>query len=118
MPKDFTKGLIHIHDRDVINSKSSLITTIVIKQDLSLKLDMTKILEGHLDVQVVWKLFDIREPEDANKIFVDPSKPGLCFVPVVGSLALTRFTLSMDIVMDIIMETLEYQEHARGLVGR
>jgi len=56
MPKEFTKGLIRIHNRDAIDSMRSSITTKVIESDSSLKLDMTKILErksrrlGRLDV--------------------------------------------------------------------
>lgn len=77
---------------------SNLIKPEVTEQDLSLKLDMTKILEGHLGVQVVWQPFDIPEPEDANKLFKDLVEAGLCFVPVVGPLASTCFTLFIDVV--------------------
>lgn len=98
MPKDSTKSLIRIHGRDDINSMSNLITPKIIKQNLPLKLDITKILEGHLGVQVVWQPFDIPEPEDANKLFADLVEAGLCFVPVVGPLASTCFTLFIDIV--------------------
>jgi hypothetical protein len=98
MPKDLTKSLIRIHERDSINNANSEIDPTIIKQDLSLKLDMTKILEGHLGVQVVWQPFDIPEPEDANKLFKDLVEAGLCFVPVVGPLASVCFTLFIDIV--------------------
>ena len=98
MPKDPTKSLIRIHSRGAINYMSNFITPTVIKQDLSLKLDMTKILEGHLGIQVVWQPVDIPEPEDANKMFKDLVGAGLCFVPVVGPLASTCFSLFIDIV--------------------
>lgn len=98
MPKDPMKSLIRIHSRDSINTLSNLIGSVTSKQNMSLNLDMTKILEGHLGVQVVWQPFDIPEPEDANKLFVDMVEAGLCFVPVVGSLASTCFSLFIDIV--------------------
>jgi hypothetical protein len=65
---------------------------------MSLKLDMTKILEGHFGVQVVWQPFDIPEPEDANKLIVGLAEAGLCFVPIIGPLASNCFGLFMDIV--------------------
>lgn len=100
MPKNPTKSLIRVHERGAINYSSNLIypAITVTEQKLSLKLDITKILEGHLGVQVIWQAFDIPEPEDANKSFVDMVEAGLCFVPVVGPLASTCFSLFIDIV--------------------
>ncbi|GAB7332403.1 hypothetical protein MBLNU13_g04215t1 [Cladosporium sp. NU13] len=68
--------------------------------NLSFKLDLTKVLEGHLGVQVVWQPFDIPEPEDANKLIVDVFEAGLCFIPVVGPLASNCFGLFIEIVKD------------------
>lgn len=98
VPKDHTKSLIRIHDRDAINSMSNLIEPEKLTQNLCLKLDMTEILKGHLGVQVVWQPVDIPEPEDANKMFKDLVEAGLCFVPVVGPPASTCFSLFMEIV--------------------
>jgi hypothetical protein len=98
MPKDPTKSLIRVHERDAINSMRNFIKPTVSKQKMSLKLDMTRILKGHLGVQVVWQPFDIPEPEDANKLFVDMVEAGLCFIPVIGPLASTCFSLFIDIV--------------------
>lgn len=98
MPRDPTKSLIRLHQRDAINTGSNFIRPTYIDQKLSLKLDMTKILEGHLGVQVVWQPFDIPEPEDANQMMIDIFEAGLCFVPVVGPLASNCFGLFMDIV--------------------
>jgi hypothetical protein len=98
MPTDPTKSLIRVHSIDAVNSGSNFITPTVIEQNLSLKLDMTKILEGHLGVQVIWQPFDIPEPEDANQMMIDLVEAGLCFVPVVGPLASNCFGLFMDIV--------------------
>lgn len=97
-PKDHTKSLIRVHDRDAINSGSNLIDPVIIQQKMSFKLDMTKILEGHLGIQVVWQPVDIPEPEDANKMIIDLFEAGLCFVPVIGTLASNCFGLFMDIV--------------------
>lgn len=80
MPTDPTKSLIRVHEKRAINTTSKFIWPEIIEQDMSLKLDMTKILEGHLGVQVVWQPFDIPEPEDANKLMVDLAEAGLCFI--------------------------------------
>lgn len=100
MPKNSRKSLIRIHDRDDINSSSCFIEPTITKQKMSPALDMTKILEGHLGVQVVWQPLDIPEPENANKMIVDMVGAGLCFVPVIGPLASTCFGLFIDIVND------------------
>jgi hypothetical protein len=97
-PTDPFKSLIRVHSIDAINSGSNFIQPVTTNQPLSLELDMTKILEGHLGVQVVWQPFDIPEPEDANKQIVDMVEAGLCFIPVVGPLASTCFGLFADIV--------------------
>jgi len=97
-PTDPFKSLIRVHSIGAINSGSNFINPTVTTQNLSLKLDMTKILEGNLGVQVVWQPFDIPEPEDANQMMVDMVEAGLCFVPVVGPLASNCFGLLMDIV--------------------
>lgn len=96
-----TKSLIRHHGRGAINYTSDFITPTVINQDLSLGIDMTRILEGHLSVQVVWQPLDIPELEDANKMFKDIVEAGLCFIPFVGPLASTSFGLSMDIVNNL-----------------
>jgi len=98
MPTDPTKSLIRVHRVEAINSGSNLIRPENIDQNFSLKLDMTKILEGHLGVQVVWQPFDIPKPEDANQMMIDMVEAGLCFIPVVGPLASNCFGLFMDIV--------------------
>ena len=98
MPTDPTKSLIRIHGRGAINSGSNLIRPEYIDQKLSLKLDMTNILEGHFGVQVVWQPVDISKPEDANQMMTDLVEAGLCFVPVVGPLASNCFGQFMDIV--------------------
>lgn len=96
-PQDPTKSLVRLHQRDAINTGSDFITPTYIDQKLSLKLDMTKILEGHLGVRVVWQPFDVPEPEDANQITIDIFEAELCFFPVVGRLASNCFGLFMDI---------------------
>jgi hypothetical protein len=98
MPTDPTKSLIRIHEREAVNSGSNLLSPKYIEQKMSLKLDMTKILEGHHGVQVVWQPFDIPKPEDANQMMIDLFEAGLCFVPVIGPLASNCFGLFMDIV--------------------
>jgi hypothetical protein len=97
-PTDPFKSLIRVHPIGAINSGSNFIHTKTSEQDLSLKLDMTKILEGHLGIQVVWQPFDIPEPEDANKMIFDLIEAGLCFVPVVGPLVSIGFGLFVDIM--------------------
>ena len=98
MPQDPTKSLIRVHDRGAINSGSTFIKPEYIEQKLSFGIDMTKILEGHFGVQVVWQPFDIPKPEDANQMMIDMVEAGLCFVPVIGPLASNCFGLFMDIV--------------------
>jgi hypothetical protein len=98
MPTDPFKSLIRVHEINAINTGSNFIHPTTTNQPLSLKLDMTKILEGNLGVQVVWQPFDIPEPEDANAMMVDLFEAGMCFIPVVGPLASNCFGLFMDIV--------------------
>lgn len=98
MPKEPRKSLIRIHDKYSVDKRSTLLEYDTKKQKLSLKLGMTKILEGHLGVQVVWQPFDIPEPEDANQMMIDIVEAGLCFIPVVGPLASNCFGLFMEIV--------------------
>jgi hypothetical protein len=98
MPTDPFKSLIRVHEITAINTGSNFIRSATSTQNQSLKLDMTKILEGHLGVQVVWQPFDIPEPEDTNKAIVDMVEAGLCFIPVMGPLASTCFGLFVDIV--------------------
>ncbi|KAM0723079.1 hypothetical protein Q7P37_001279 [Cladosporium fusiforme] len=98
MPTDASKSIIRVHSKHAINTGSNFINPSISKQNLSLKLDMTKILEGHLGVQVVWQPFDIPEPEDANQMMVDLVEAGLCFIPVIGPLASNCFGLFIDIV--------------------
>ncbi|GAB7332404.1 hypothetical protein MBLNU13_g04215t2 [Cladosporium sp. NU13] len=99
-PSDPSKSLIRVHDIGCINTTSKYMNETTITQDLSFKLDLTKVLEGHLGVQVVWQPFDIPEPEDANKLIVDVFEAGLCFIPVVGPLASNCFGLFIEIVKD------------------
>lgn len=98
MPTDPFKSLIRVHGIGAINSGSNFIKPTITTQNLSLQLDMTKMLKGNLGVQVVWQPFDIPEPEDANKMFVDIVEAGLCFIPVVGPLAFNCFGLFVHIV--------------------
>lgn len=97
-PTDPFKSLIRVHPIGAINSGSNFIHSTITYQDLSLKLDMTKILEGHLGIQVVWQPFDIPEPEDANQMLIDMVEAGLFFIPVIGPLASNCFGLFIDIV--------------------
>jgi hypothetical protein len=97
-PTDPFKSLIRVHPIGSINSMSNYINPSVTNQNLSLKLDMTKVLEGHFGVQVVWQPFDIPEPEEANKLIFGMIEAGLCFVPVVGPLVSIGFGLFVDIM--------------------
>jgi hypothetical protein len=99
-PSDPSKSLIRVHDINCINTTSNYIHATTICHKLSFKLDLTKVLEGHLGVQVVWQPFDIPEPEDANQLLIDVFEAGLCFIPVVGPLASNCFGLFIEIVRD------------------
>lgn len=98
MPKDPTKSLIRVHNRDAINYNSNFITPKVISQELSLGIDMTKILEGHLGLQVVWQPFDIPKPEEAHRMLKNLAVAGISFVPGIGPLASACFTVFLAIV--------------------
>lgn len=98
MPADPTKSVIRVHPKSAINSGSNFINPTRTERELSLALDLTKVLEGHLGIQVVWQPFDIPEPEDANKMIFEAVEAGLCFIPVVGPLASSCFGLFIDIV--------------------